>query len=502
MSKQNKLRLPALSNQDRVKCTATYALYLMACNASTVNLAKKLIAKHNVPLFSSAEILKDIPQRYHLFINQMRPAVFENFLIVARAAKGSNDQVDIGAELLKHLKNLSRECHCEETLVRNTDLIQVIQKHNDILTPESMIRYSLVLMAQGKYETAEARDDLLDNIAGLSYYMSVPLYGLTNFDEKVKNHTFFPKLSKSWRPAAEDICSKGIYHISVLDDCTEFADAIENTLTRHKINMSDFYREQLIRKEKEGAVRDVLVALTCNLGILNKLDESVAAYVKSEKGNESGLDEISVMLEQFNKDIGNSIPLLLYSIALETLAKMYSSARDTANKLAKEVLDTSVVYQKEQQRNVIQEHKLAKAEAKQKDQSLAAEKQKQLNLLQSRYETLQQKYDDALQENQFLRRLLEDAEHPEETDTGEEIELSIEIPEDCILFGGHPNWQRKFHLQHPNIKIMSGTDPTFDETVLRSYDVVLLNSHHMKHSLFYKIRRNQQRLGFRIIYID
>ena len=124
-------------------------------------------------------------------------------------------------------------------------------------------------------------------------------------------------------------------------------------------------------------------------------------------------------------------------------------------------------------------------------------------ILQSKYEALQHKYDDAMEENKFLRSILEHEDEPQEEAAEESVtEPTEKFPEDALLIGGHPNWQRKFAQRHPNVRILSGVDPSFDENILRGSDVVLLNSRHMKHSVFYKVRRLQQRLGFKILYID
>jgi hypothetical protein len=75
-------------------------------------------------------------------------------------------------------------------------------------------------------------------------------------------------------------------------------------------------------------------------------------------------------------------------------------------------------------------------------------------------------------------------------------------PPGTVLFGGHPNWQRKFSAAHPEVRIMSGVDAGFPENVLSAnVPLLLLNSHYMSHKVFFKIRALQKRLKLKIEYV-
>ncbi len=105
-------------------------------------------------------------------------------------------------------------------------------------------------------------------------------------------------------------------------------------------------------------------------------------------------------------------------------------------------------------------------------------------------------------ENAFLNQLLQNESAPEDEGADEVVEENASYPKNTVLFGGHPSWQRRFSVVHPEVKIMSGTDAGFPENALSARTpLVLLNSRHMAHKCFYKIRRLQQRMGFELRYL-
>ncbi len=499
MANKKSKRVPNVSNTDLNECASVYTLYLMACSPSTVNLAKRLIAKNNIPIFSCKKLYERIPKKFHLFFDQMRPATFENFLIIARAAQGATENVNTEKLLFEHYQKNSKEYRPAPPISQEQEIFKLANNNGDKFSPECIMRYSLSFMLRKHLiKNEDVERGLIKNLTGLCYYMSIPSYGCTDWNELTDNSPSLKYFSQVWQPAKDEMHEKGLFTISILEHDTEFVDAMENSLVRHNINVNDFYKELLTQKEVQQVVTDILSAYTINLDILDELDED---YL-TEDDDDLLIDKASKALDYYSDKLGDSTPLLLYATAFEILAKMYSSARDIAIKGQKAALDASIAYDKEQQRNVSKEHKLAQAKEKEKDKSLAEEKQKQLNYLQSKYETLQSKYDDVIEENKFLRSMLENEDNPQ--DAGEDdnsTELDIEFPEDAILFGGHPNWQRKFSKKHPKVRILSGVDPAFDESILRGSDVIMLNSRHMKHSVFYKVRRLQQRFGFKILYI-
>lgn len=199
--------------------------------------------------------------------------------------------------------------------------------------------------------------------------------------------------------------------------------------------------------------------------------------------------------------------ILLYKEARNFANNAYDETRDLTLQLNKEISVNKELFRKE-----IMRHERIK---KMRDIELAERKQKQLNQLQLQYDRLMTQKLALESENKFLKDIIENenrdgSNDSDDTDVQTEAvnrnnnEDSEEIrfyPQGTILFGGHENWQRKFAKLHPGVKVLSGTENFPENVVSPRTPLVLLNSKHMSHSFFYKIRRLQQRQGWPIEYI-
>ena len=84
----------------------------------------------------------------------------------------------------------------------------------------------------------------------------------------------------------------------------------------------------------------------------------------------------------------------------------------------------------------------------------------------------------------------------------EKEEKEKSYPEGTVLFGGHDRWQKFFAQNHPEVKVIDGTKATFTSNIINpSTPLLLLNTTHMKHSVFNKIRALANRYGVPTEYV-
>ncbi len=83
-----------------------------------------------------------------------------------------------------------------------------------------------------------------------------------------------------------------------------------------------------------------------------------------------------------------------------------------------------------------------------------------------------------------MQKLLEDLGKPETHVDDIASDEKYEFPENTILFGGHPNWQRKFRLLYPSVKVYDADDMGFSADVIRNANLILLNVTHMSHKQY------------------
>lgn len=71
-----------------------------------------------------------------------------------------------------------------------------------------------------------------------------------------------------------------------------------------------------------------------------------------------------------------------------------------------------------------------------------------------------------------------------------------------IIIGGHPNWQNKIKEKLPGWKIIAAEVNTLNDAIIRSCDVLVFNTGHLNHSLYYKLIKSIKEHEIRIGYIS
>lgn len=127
--------------------------------------------------------------------------------------------------------------------------------------------------------------------------------------------------------------------------------------------------------------------------------------------------------------------------------------------------------------------------------SLVDGKQDELNRMQLQMDKLQEKLDKArneldetrAQEKEF--QSVVDSYDDEESTVNSLLATKPELPGNAILFGGHPNWQKKVREQYPDLRIIDADNNTFSVDIVRNAGLVLMNVLHMSHRQYFKIIR-------------
>ena len=266
------------------------------------------------------------------------------------------------------------------------------------------------------------------------------------------------------------------------------------------VSIFDFWKAEISRKDIEKISK--LVATQ----IHNKHDIFESLVKVGDKLNKDDLDidALEELGDEFVSRAEKLKHIICAFLLFYKLVLMYKDATSIANKATEENIELKNSIASLKNKNALAEEKARKKLEKEKDASLAADKQKKLNHLQSNYERLQQKYKELEQENAFLNRILRNQEEATTMDEGREepVVEDIAYPNGTVLFGGHPNWQKKFAAKYPNVKILDGTNHNFPENVVSSKTpLVLLNSYHMSHTVFQRVKQLQQKMGWKIEYM-
>lgn len=118
-------------------------------------------------------------------------------------------------------------------------------------------------------------------------------------------------------------------------------------------------------------------------------------------------------------------------------------------------------------------------------------KQAQLNHLQleldktkSNLAEAKEKYINAKHVVENMLKLLKEIQSGTSQVTDIEKDNKEIFPENTILFGGHPNWIRKFRLKYPGVKVYDADNMSFTAEAIRNADLVLLNVSHMSHKQY------------------
>lgn len=136
------------------------------------------------------------------------------------------------------------------------------------------------------------------------------------------------------------------------------------------------------------------------------------------------------------------------------------------------------------------------------------EKQKQLNSMQmeldkikNRFAEVKSKYIDAKHAAEDAQKLLEKIQSGKVHVTDIEKCANVSFPGNTLLFGGHPNWIRKFRLKYPKVKVYDADDMSFTAEVIRNADLILLNVSHMSHKQYGPVIRVVRQYHKRVEYI-
>lgn len=62
------------------------------------------------------------------------------------------------------------------------------------------------------------------------------------------------------------------------------------------------------------------------------------------------------------------------------------------------------------------------------------------------------------------------------------------LPKKTLLIGGHTRWQKFFSRKFPKVKVIRDNDSRFDVKALAKYELILLNTEHMAHKQYNKVK--------------
>ena len=119
------------------------------------------------------------------------------------------------------------------------------------------------------------------------------------------------------------------------------------------------------------------------------------------------------------------------------------------------------------------------------------QKQSQLNRMQIELDKANKKLVEAKEKYIEAKSTLEDTQKlfasiqegkVKVNDTDGETPASF--PANTVLFGGHPNWLRKFRLKYPSVRVYDADDMSFTTDVIRNAELILFNVTHMSHKQY------------------
>jgi len=130
--------------------------------------------------------------------------------------------------------------------------------------------------------------------------------------------------------------------------------------------------------------------------------------------------------------------------------------------------------------------------AKERERELD-QKQEELNALQLKLDKMQEEISELQDqihekdEQADAFQTLVDTYTSEETPVQRILDEKPPLPENAILIGGHPNWQKKIREIYPDLRIIDPDNNTFSIDRIRNAELVLLNVTHMSHKQYYRI---------------
>lgn len=122
---------------------------------------------------------------------------------------------------------------------------------------------------------------------------------------------------------------------------------------------------------------------------------------------------------------------------------------------------------------------------------LLKDKQDALNNLQIKYDKQQEKLATVSEELEQMKEYVEIVEKlqkmEEDQNSDQQNDLIVPHGKGIVLFGGHPNYQRKFKERYNWVKVISAEEIHVDWNLVRNANLVLINWKHLTHRQFYKL---------------
>lgn len=81
------------------------------------------------------------------------------------------------------------------------------------------------------------------------------------------------------------------------------------------------------------------------------------------------------------------------------------------------------------------------------------------------------------------------------------MESRRKVSKKIILFGGHPNWRKKFIEENPGIRMIDHTKLLKIGSVIRNADKIFINSVHISHKQYYAIMSVARKANVPIQYV-
>ena len=129
--------------------------------------------------------------------------------------------------------------------------------------------------------------------------------------------------------------------------------------------------------------------------------------------------------------------------------------------------------------------------------------EKEIAELKAQLEEQKQLVEDFLKDNQLMQQLnktLEDCVDELECPEAEEVEETSIVPNsyvqgklkslNILIMGGHQVWQNRLKELYPYFNYIDSENVNYDINITRNADVVLFNTLHCSHTLYYRMKNN------------
>lgn len=154
-------------------------------------------------------------------------------------------------------------------------------------------------------------------------------------------------------------------------------------------------------------------------------------------------------------------------------------------------LFAKMYHKKEQELISSQNHKEIIVKEDITSKKLLKDKQDALNSLQIQYDKQQEKLAAVSEELEQMKEYVDIVEKlqkmEEEQSSDQQNDLIVPHGKGIVLFGGHPNYQRKFKERYNWVKVIPAEEIHVDWNLVRNANLVLINWKHLTHRQFYKL---------------